>query len=210
MKPDDEYKGIAPFYDLLLNPFLDSIRKDICRLLLSQKVAHAVDLGCGTGRQCQFLRRHGIKASGVDRSPSMLEMARRRTGKDIEYHQEDLTAMSFRDNTFDAAIVSLTLHEHEPDVQNKIISEAFRISRFQGFVAFLDHGRIDSLSERIIYYLSFLPERLAGKKHFQNYLLFMKNQGLQGLLGSLPDLHILRERRYLLGGLCLCLARKTH
>jgi ubiquinone/menaquinone biosynthesis C-methylase UbiE len=210
MKPHDEYKGIAPFYDLVLNPFLDSIRKDICSFLLSQQVSRAVDLGCGTGRQCQFLHKHGIKAFGVDRSPAMLEKARERSGKDIEYHQEDLTAMSFRNDTFDAAIVSLTLHEHEQDVQNKIIREAVRITRSHGYVAFLDHGRIDSLPARIMHYFSFVPERLAGKKHFQNYLLFMKNQGLQGLLGSVPDLHILRDRRYLLGGLWLCLTRITH
>ncbi len=205
MKSEDDYQRIAPLYDLILNPFLDSIRRDICRLLLLQKVVRAVDLGCGTGRQCALLHEHGINASGVDRSSAMLERARNKTVKDIEYYQEDLTATSLRNKYFDAAIISLALHEHEPETQNQIIREAIRIVKPTGFLAFLDHGKAEGVAPRVMHYLACVPERLAGRKHFRNYLLFMKNYGLQGLLSSRKDLRILRERGYLFGGLWLCL-----
>ncbi len=206
MNSSDDYRGIAQIYDLALNPLLDFVRRDICRLLLARKTAHAVDLGCGTGRQCLFLHKHGIRTFGVDRSPAMLRKARARTPDEITYHQEDIKSTSFRDGFFDAAVISLVLHENEPDTQDRIISEAMRIIRPEGCLAILDHGRIENFATRVMHYASCVPERLAGKKHFRNYLLFMKNQGLQGLIGSRPGLKVTGERKYFFGGLWLCLA----
>lgn len=207
MKSSDDYRSIARIYDLVLNPFLDSIRKDICGLLLSQNVARAVDLGCGTGRQCAFLHKQGIRAYGVDRSPAMLQNAAIKTPEEIKYYREDLRATSFSDNFFDSAILSLVLHEHEKDIRNRIIREALRITKANGFLTILDHGRIESMATQVMHYFSCVPERLAGKKHFRNYLLFMKNRGLQGLVESLPGLKVVEGRKYLFGGLWLCLAR---
>ncbi len=207
MKPSDDYQGIAPVYDMILNPFLDSMRRDICCLLLSLNVRTVVDLGCGTGRQCALLHEQGIKVSGVDKSPAMLQKAETGTHGKIEYRLEDLTATSFRNNSFDASVVSLALHENDQVTQDRTIMEACRITSPHGFVAFLDHGRIQSPAARIIHYFACIPERLAGRKHFQNYLLFMKNQGLQGLLGSRPELKTVREKGYLFGALWLSINR---
>lgn len=42
-----------------------------------------LDLGCGTGRHCEVLARRGHAATGVERSPQMLELAQsRRAGAD--------------------------------------------------------------------------------------------------------------------------------
>ncbi len=207
MKHKDCYHGIAPVYDRVLDPLLERMRKDICRFLLALNVQTAVDLGCGTGRQCAILDEHGIMAAGVDRSPAMLQKARNRVQEKIEYRLEDITATSFRDDSFDASVISLALHENDLYTQNRIIMEACRITRPGGFLAFLDHGKVKSPAARIIHYLACVPERLAGKKHFQNYLLFMKNHGLQGLLAHWTGMQTVREKGYLFGAMWLSIQK---
>ncbi|WP_028574194.1 class I SAM-dependent methyltransferase [Desulfonatronovibrio hydrogenovorans] len=207
MNPADDYQTISRVYDLVLNPLLDSVRRDICRLLFSSGIRNVVDLGCGTGRQCAFLHKYGIKAHGVDRSPSMLQIAGKQTPEDIEYHLKDITNTGFADHVFDCALISLALHEHQTALQEKILDEALRIIKPAGVIALLDHGRIEGLSTRIAHYLSCIPERLAGRRHFRNYLSFMNNGGLQGLVSSRMELDMIREQKYFFGGLWLCLAR---
>ncbi len=207
MKHPDDYHGIAPFYDRVLDPFLERIRKDICRFLLALDVQTAVDLGCGTGRQCFVLDEHGIMAAGVDRSPAMLQKARNRNRGNIDYRLEDLTATSFNNGSFEASIISLALHENDLYTQNRIIMEACRITRPGGYLAFLDHGAIQGPATMMLHYLACIPERLAGKKHFQNYLLFMKNKGLQGLLSPWPGMQTIREKGYLSGAIWLSIKK---
>lgn len=207
MKNPDDYHGIAPFYVRVLDPFLEQIRKDISCFLLDLDVRTAVDLGCGTGRQCMVLDEHGILAAGVDRSPAMLEKARNRNRGSIEYLLEDLTRTSFNNGSFDASVISLALHENDLYTQNRIIMEACRITRPGGYLAFLDHGAIQSPAARVIHYLACIPERLAGKKHFKNYLLFMKNKGLQGLLANRPGMRTVREKGYLSGAVWLSIQK---
>jgi SAM-dependent methyltransferase len=44
----------------------------------------ALDVGCGTGRSLQALRRAGFDAAGIDPSRGMMEVARGRLGDDVE------------------------------------------------------------------------------------------------------------------------------
>lgn len=207
MKPGDDYRLASHVYDLVLNPFLDKVRKDIARTLAGQGVKKVVDLGCGTGRQCLFLLEQGIHAVGVDRSPAMLRKAEQDTSPEIEYRQEDLTGTSFKNDSFDAALMSLALHEHPAETIAAVLDEASRIVRPQGFMAILEHGKIDNPRAGIIHLFSFLPERAAGRNHFRNYLRFTRGQGLQGLLDTRPDIRSVEFRRYFSGALCFCLGR---
>ena len=55
------------------------------------RFSSAVDLGCGTGLfACWLHRRYGVPVLGVDRSPRMLEMARRNCGAKVRFVQQDL------------------------------------------------------------------------------------------------------------------------
>lgn len=205
MKTRDDYRLASHVYDLILNPFLDFVRRDIAWALTGQGIKKVVDLGCGTGRQCLFLHEAGLEPAGVDRSPAMLRKARQSTDPEIEYRLEDFRSTSFADDCFDAALISLALHEHPEKIMAAIMDEALRIVRPQGLIAILEHGKIDNPRAGIIHLLSFLPERAAGREHFRNYLRFTRNHGLQGLLNTRPDIRIVKFRKYFAGALCFCL-----
>jgi SAM-dependent methyltransferase len=68
----------------------------------------AFDLGCGEGRFCRVLRRHGIDVVGLDPTPALVAaaQARDRVGRFCRGTAESLP---FRDQTFDLVVSYLTL-----------------------------------------------------------------------------------------------------
>jgi SAM-dependent methyltransferase len=65
-----------------------------------------VDLACGTGRHAVALEKLGHEVVGVDHSPSMIEIARRRGASaraSVRFELGDLTRLQIPDAPFDAA-----------------------------------------------------------------------------------------------------------
>ena len=60
-----------------LNPFIENLEK--------KSDANALDFGCGTGRLCQELFERGIRASGIDISAEMIEVAKTNSASGIQY-----------------------------------------------------------------------------------------------------------------------------
>jgi len=78
-----------------------------------------LDAACGTGRHSRVLAARGHRIIGVDRSPEMLEKARRSVGAG-EFREGSLTALPLAAGSVDAVVCALAL-VHLPD-----IGEAFR------------------------------------------------------------------------------------
>ncbi|WP_291318322.1 class I SAM-dependent methyltransferase [Desulfonatronospira sp.] len=207
MNRHDPYFSAAPFYDLAVTPFLHRIRKAICIQLQKMQVKKVVDLGCGTGRQLELLHRQGFQACGVDFSAAMLKKAADYSSSTALF-QADITRTPFLGHSFDSALLSLALHENPWTVQQAIIAEALRITRPKGALLLLDHCPASSRAGKIIHLLTHIPERLAGKNHYRNYLEFMKKGGLQGLFLSWPDLQATEIEHYYLGNLVLLKVKK--
>ncbi len=207
MSRNDPYSGIAPLYDLAVTPFLHHIRQTICIRLQKMQVKKVVDLGCGTGRQLGLLNLYGFQACGVDFSAAMLKKAAGFPPR-TPVSQADITRTPFANNSFDCALLCLALHENSRTKQQAIIGEALRITRPAGVVLLLDHGVASGMAGKITHLLTQIPERLAGKKHYKNYLEFMKRGGLQGLLLSWPNLEQVEKKNFYSGNLVLLAARK--
>ena len=70
-----------------------------------------LDAGCGFGPLFAELRDRGAVMFGIDLSPGMLEVARRRLGDGADLQVADLRdPLPFPDNAFDDVIASLVLH----------------------------------------------------------------------------------------------------
>ncbi len=79
-----------------------------------QKLYHTdhqrhLDIGCGTGNYTIALHEKGMAITGVDPSLKMLQKADAKNS-DIEWTQGSAENIPFENNSFDAAIASLTLH----------------------------------------------------------------------------------------------------
>ncbi|MBD8063273.1 class I SAM-dependent methyltransferase [Oceanitalea stevensii] len=70
-----------------------------------------LDAGCGSGPLAAELLRRGAVVTGLDASPAMVELARRRLGDDVPLHVGDLAEpLPFADDSFDDVVASLVLH----------------------------------------------------------------------------------------------------
>ena len=102
------YQRIAPFYDILDFPF-ETRRYRVLRPLLFQGLSgQLLDAGIGTGRNCAFYPPEAT-VSGIDVSPAMLAIARRRCpilSAAGRLHRMDVTELDFPAGTFDAAVAT--------------------------------------------------------------------------------------------------------
>jgi ubiquinone/menaquinone biosynthesis C-methylase UbiE len=158
---------------LLLRP-----RRKIVQILKGQRV---LDVGCGTGNLSGMLAAAGCQVVGVDRSPTMLSHARRKHMA-AEFEQMEAAQLPFNQE-FDAAVISLALHEMQPQVRERVWESMRQAVLPGGRLIALDFAipSQNSLSARIASGLIERDERELlpiHPEHYQNYQEFMRSGGL--------------------------------
>ena len=98
-----------------------------------------LDLATGTGITAIAARERGAQVTGVDLTPELLEVARRKAAEagfeDIDFREGDAEALAFADASFDV-VLSTCGHMFAPD-QPKVAAELARVTRPGGRVVFL-------------------------------------------------------------------------
>jgi SAM-dependent methyltransferase len=82
---DDPFGVAAAFYDLDVQGYDDDIelyRAMVDEIAPGERAGGVLELGCGTGRVALALARAGHAVTGVDVSPAMLDVARRRVAEE--------------------------------------------------------------------------------------------------------------------------------
>ncbi len=92
---------------------------------------NALDVGCGEGRFCRMLTQAGVKATGIDPTAQLLEMARRRDPSG-DYRLGRAEQLDFADGSFDLIVSYITLVDI-PDFR-AAIGEMARVLRPGGSI----------------------------------------------------------------------------
>ncbi len=114
------------FYSTVVDPVLTPMRKRVTKKINpGQKV---IDIACGTGAQLFDIAGKANQITGVDLSESMinhaLKKAHKLSLKNADFFVCDATQLSrFEDKTFDVAIMSLALHQFDPQQYDSILNE---------------------------------------------------------------------------------------
>jgi SAM-dependent methyltransferase len=229
----DPYARIADWYDLLLNPVLDGVRRTVAEVCRAEGLRRVLDACCGTGRQCAVLRGAGVSCVGADLSPAMLRAARTAArvarpceavfwggaGPRAEAHggcappassarlallRADARGLPFADNAFDAVVLSLALHEMSESTGNAALAEALRVAPR---VLLADYRLAERNLDLPAALFVHLPERLAGGEHYLNFRGFMARGGVEGL-AQRAGLAVIRRERLFGGAGALLLAER--
>jgi|SRR6185437_16019110 len=123
----DEYDVFAPeTNEKLIAAFI--------RLSGLPRGARVADLGCGSGVFTALLRHNGFDSVGVDISPKLLALGRRKHPV-LELIEGDVENLPFESESFDGVLLSGLVH-HFPDPR-RLAREVMRILKSGGrFVAF--------------------------------------------------------------------------
>jgi ubiquinone/menaquinone biosynthesis C-methylase UbiE len=96
--------------------------------------ACVIDLGCGSGIFTYLLNQRGYDVAGLDISPKLLELARRKY-PDLRFDEGDVEALPYKNASVDGVLLSGLVH-HLPD-PSQCAAEVTRVLKPKGrFVAF--------------------------------------------------------------------------
>ena len=202
MKPKDDYRFIAHFYDLLFVPLLKGIRNNVIELSMIKDKTSVLEVACGTGEQAGYYARKGAIVTALDFSKPMLKIAKQKNKeyKTLHFIYSDATKLQFRDNQFDISTITLALHEMDPSIREKVVKQMIRVTKKDGRIIIVDYTV--PKSKNIWSIIICLTERMAGGDHYKNYRHFMTNKGLQELIKDLP-LKLKNKRLYYGGNLSI-------
>ena len=179
----DDYHRLAPWYDLLIDPFNRALRPIGFALFQPGRQAKILEIGCGTGTQLAFYRSRGHRTTGIDLSAAMLQAARGRLGGDTLVCRGDAARLPYPDAAFDLVLATLVLHEMDPAVRSAVVRDMLRVAAPQGRFGIIDyhpqprHSLKGAIARSIIRGI----ERAAGHRHFTNYRHFIGAGGIPGL-----------------------------
>lgn len=131
----------ADRYDRQIRPIEVVLLEDGRSWACSQVHGRTLEVGIGTGRNLSEYP-VGVELTGVDISPRMLDIARRRAaelGRRVELRQGDATNLEWPRETFDSVVVTLTLCSVPDD--GAAVREMARVLVPGGRLTVLEHVR---------------------------------------------------------------------
>src|SRR5512132_2716010 len=134
----------APKYDKQVAFFERRLFGDGRQWVCSRATGDVLEVAIGTGRNLPFYP-GGIRLTGTDFSPAMLELARRQAdqlGRRVDLRLGDAQALELPDASFDTVVCTLSLCSIPDD--RRAIAEMKRVLRPGGRLLLLDHVRASS------------------------------------------------------------------
>jgi ubiquinone/menaquinone biosynthesis C-methylase UbiE len=129
----------APKYDKQVAFFERVWFGDGRQWVCSQATGDVLEVAIGTGRNLSFYPQ-GIRLTGIDFSPAMLEVARRQAdqlGRQVDLRLGDAEALDLPDATFNTVVCTLSLCTIADE--RRAIAEMKRVLRPGGRLLLLDH-----------------------------------------------------------------------
>lgn len=131
------YNWLSPYYDTLIDPFHDRLRRRGIDSLGVSPDDRVLDVGCGTGRGCAALLNtigSGGQIVGIDVAEKMCHLTRDVLKHDLTscVVRGDVLALPFDSDSFDAVIVSFTLELFGAKYQPSMLNEIHRVLTTSG------------------------------------------------------------------------------
>jgi ubiquinone/menaquinone biosynthesis C-methylase UbiE len=136
------------WYGIPQNRFVADLEDHVMmRLLRPMRGERLLDIGCGTGRSLLKFFQMGLDVTGLDASPQMLEVAKKRLGHRGDLRQGSAEDLPFEDNSFNIATLVTTLEF--VDDPYKALEEAFRVAKDRVFLGVLNRYALKALERRV-------------------------------------------------------------
>ena len=129
------YDGLMRFWDRILE--FSGGRQWVC----SQAHGDVLEIAVGTGLNLPYYR-DDVRLTGVEFSPAMLELARKRAnelGRNVDLRPGDAQSLEFPDASFDTVVITLGLCTIPND--RLALAEARRVLRPRGRLLLFEHVR---------------------------------------------------------------------
>lgn len=191
--------------------------RDMCRRL--PREAEVLDIGCGTGDMLRLLHRErpDLRITGMDFSPNMLRIAKKRCRsiEGIRLKRGNAMQLPFPDRSYDGACISFALRNTAD--YSRTLQEAARVLRPGGVLMVIDSFVPGSPLVQPFYglYFSVLMPLLGGGIHKRSEYCwltrstreFVSTEGLKELMRD-AGFSCGREKEFLFGACSYVLGRR--
>ena len=180
----DPYRVTAGFYDRIFDSINKGLRLVGIMMFRPSNGMNILDIGCGTGSHLELYQRYKCHLFGIDSSPAMLAIARKRLGETAQLDLCNATEIPYEDQKFDLIISMLSLHEMSQETQSGVFREMKRLLKKKGRILLIDFkpGPLEFYQGWVSKTIIVISELAAGRKHFKNYRHFMSTGGLTALV----------------------------
>ena len=106
--------------------------------------SHVLDLGCGFGRNSNWLASEGAIVDAININEDELNEAKRRAtqqGVNVNYVKADAGLLPFDDSSFDVLLDAGCTHMCDKETQEKAVLEANRVIKQGGYLQFFGFSR---------------------------------------------------------------------
>ncbi|MDY6951790.1 MAG: class I SAM-dependent methyltransferase [Thermodesulfobacteriota bacterium] len=143
-----EAQGYDDWYENPQNRFVADLENHVMlRLLRPVRGERLLDIGCGTGRGLFKFLEMGLDVTGLDASPQMLEVARKRLGHRVDLRQGSAEDLPFEDSSFNIATLVTSLEF--VDDPYKALQEACRVAKDRVFLGVLNRYSVKAIERRV-------------------------------------------------------------
>ena len=129
---DNKADDLSASYDALQTP---QVLGEFCKLMESRKDKpnlHALDIGCGSGRDAKWMAGQGMKVTAVDGSKNMLKNARKNhADKNIEYLHDlapNFNKLAARGEKFDVILMSAFIFHFDKKDRQTIYDNLLKLA----------------------------------------------------------------------------------
>jgi ubiquinone/menaquinone biosynthesis C-methylase UbiE len=180
----DPYRYSAALYDFVVGPLTVGLQPVRMKLAPPIQGMRVLDVGCGTGSDLKLYHQAGCDVYGVDLSPAMLRVARRKFGKSADLHLCDAAQMPFQDESFDLVLSTYTLHEIPHEHRSLVVHEMIRVVKLDGWLLLTDFlpGPYRFPAGWMNRALVLILELGAGREHLKRGRDFLRRGGLERLI----------------------------
>ncbi|MFG1952025.1 class I SAM-dependent methyltransferase [Micromonospora sp. NPDC048830] len=129
----------APSYDQKMSFFERRLLRDTRPWICGQAGGDTLEVAIGTGLNLPFYPR-AVRLTGVELSPVMLDLARRRAaalGRQVDLRLGTAHSLDFPDGSFDRVVCTLSLCAIPDD--ERAVAEMIRVLRPGGLLLLADH-----------------------------------------------------------------------
>ena len=158
-----------------------AIRRRTVELAAIREGENVLDVGCGTGTLTLAAKRYAGagEVGGIDASPEMIEVARRKAAKrgvGVDFRVALIEQLPFPDGTFDLVLSSLMLHHLPDELKREGFAEICRVLKPGGRLLAVDLGGSKGVVGTVM--------RLIGHKLEEDYIDQLKRMALEAGFGD--------------------------
>lgn len=121
-----------------------SLATELIEKEIVKEGSHVLDLGCGFGRNSNWLASKGAKVDAININEEELIEARRRAidnGVDVNYINADAGFLPFADSSFDTILDAGCTHMCSKETQEKSVLEAKRVLKPGGYLQYFGFSK---------------------------------------------------------------------